>query len=215
MMKCDSIQLRNSLKGHHCHCHPSSWSACWAPNFSFIVIWEADCDYETQGGRKLAFLPVLYAVDMRAKSPYTLQISIAVTISAADQVRRGITCAQADRKCVQKQIRSPSGESSDNLLSLERRDHKVRIELRSPPSAKRCKTRPIRSENGGLCAWLALNEAVCLPKWILPTPNHSISLLLSPPTPPLSPPHSAPAIMGLPRHQWSLSAGLCFTPLCH
>lgn len=46
---------------------------------------------------------------------------MAVTISAADQEWRGITWAKADRKCVQKQIKdsSSSGETLDNLLSLE------------------------------------------------------------------------------------------------
>lgn len=118
-------------------------------------------------------------------SPYIPQISIAVTISAADQEWRGITWAEADRKCVQKQIKdsSSSGETLDNLLSLETRDQES--EGSDPPSEeKKCKFQPICSGRGCLCAWLTLNEAVCLPKWILPTPNHSISLLFSSPAPP-------------------------------
>ena len=81
-----------------------------------------------------------------------------------------------------------------------------------PLSAKRCKFQPICSGRSRLSAWLALNEAVCLPECILHIPNHAISLfsLYS-----LSPLHHARVIISLPRHQWSLSAGLRLTPLCH
>lgn len=70
-------------------------------------------------------------------SPYIPQISIAVTISAADQEWRGITWAEADRKCVQKQIKdsSSSGETLDNLLSLETRDQES--EGSDPPSEEK------------------------------------------------------------------------------
>lgn len=69
------------------------------------------------------------------------------------------------------------------------------------------------SGGGRLCAWLALNEAVCLPKWVLPTLNHSVSLLSSPHSP-LSHLHHACVIIML-QHRRSVSAGPCLTPLCH
>lgn len=52
-----------------------------------------------------------------------------------------------------------------------------------PPVKKRWTFQPICGGRGPLCAWLALNEAVCH-KWTLPTPNHSNSRLLTSPTPP-------------------------------
>lgn len=127
---------------------------------------------------------------------------MAVTISAADREQGGITTAKADRKCVQKQIkdRSSSGETLDNLLSLERWDQGSEDGSQIPPSSKRCKFQPICRGRGRLYAWLALNEAVCLPKWILPTPNHSISQLLSSSTPPYLHcimPVSSPACLGI------------------
>ena len=81
-----------------------------------------------------------------------------------------------------------------------------------PLSAKRCKFQPICSGRSRLSAWLALNEAVCLPECILPIPNHAISLFSFSS---LSPLHHACVIISLARHQWSLSAGLRLTPLCH
>jgi len=81
-------------------------------------------------------LAFLSAVKEQNKNRKPLKISMPVTISAVNRERRGITLARADRKCVEKQIKdgSCSGETSDNLLSLE--TQRVRMRLGSPVSEK-------------------------------------------------------------------------------
>lgn len=75
------------------------------------------------------------------------------------------------------------------------------------------KFQPICGGRGLLCAWLALNEAVCHTQ-TRPTPNHSNAALLSS-APPSHHRCIMPVIISLPRHQWSTAAGLYFTPFCH
>lgn len=147
-----------------------------------------------------------------------------MTISATNQEQRRFTLAKKkkQRECLQKQIKdsSTSGEILDNLLPLQTWDQQSEDGggLGSSVVVKRCKFfTHLCGGRARLFAWLALNEAVCLPKWILPTPNHSIFPLLSSPlfssllyssliSPASHPCHHQPA---------SASMGLVRWPLLH
>lgn len=146
---------------------------------------------------------------------------MAVTTSAPDQEWREVTRAKSDRRRVQKQIKEPNSscETPDNPLSLEARvqESEDRAWI---PMGERMQISTHLQCVGRLCAWLTLNEAVCLPKWIFLSPitvGESsihlafISLHLSHSS--LSALHHAGVIISLPQHQWGLSAGLGFTPL--